>query len=136
MKTIRFITVLLACLVCTQVHAQLSSNKDKFLGNITTGYQVDYGNEKFYTLWNQITPENESKWASIEGSRRGSFNWGGCDNAYNYAKNHNFPFKFHTLIWGSQYPGWMDNLSTNEQYKAIVEWMDAVKKHYPNLPLI
>ena len=136
MKTIRLTTVLVACLFCTQVHAQLSSNPDKFLGNITTGYQVDYGNEKFYTLWNQITPENESKWASIEGSRRGSFNWGGCDNAYNYAKNHNFPFKFHTLIWGSQYPGWMDNLSTSEQYKAIVEWMDAVKKHYPNLPLI
>lgn len=118
------------------VKAQLSSNPDKFLGNITTGYQVDYGNEKFYTLWNQITPENESKWSSIEGSRRGSFSWGGCDNAYNYAKNHNFPFKFHCLIWGAQYPNWLNNLSTSEQYKAIEEWMDAIKAHYPNLPLI
>ncbi len=118
------------------VKAQLSSNSDKFLGNITTGYQVDYGNEKFYTLWNQITPENESKWSSIEGSRRGSFSWGGCDNAYNYAKNHNFPFKFHCLIWGAQYPNWLNNLSTSEQYKAIEEWMDAIKAHYPNLPLI
>lgn len=136
MKTIRLAMTLFVCLVCTQGHAQLSSNPDKFLGNITTSYQVDYGNEKFYTLWNQITPENESKWSSIEGSRRGSFSWGGCDNAYNYAKSHNFPFKFHTLIWGSQYPGWMDNLSVSEQYKAIVEWMDAVKKRYPDLALI
>ena len=124
------------CLFPFKTNAQLSSNPDKFLGNITTSYNVDYGNEKFYTLWNQITPENESKWASIEGSRRGSFNWGGCDNAYNYAKNHNFPFKFHCLIWGAQYPDWLNNLSTSEQYKAIVEWMDAIKKHYPDLPLI
>ena len=131
-----YLLLMFLCLFPFKTNAQLSSNPDKFLGNITTSYNVDYGNEKFYTLWNQITPENESKWASIEGSRRGSFNWGGCDNAYNYAKNHNFPFKFHCLIWGAQYPDWMNNLSTSEQYKAIVEWMDAIKKHYPDLPLI
>jgi len=116
--------------------AQLSTNPDKFLGNITTSYQVDYGNEKFYQMWNQITAENESKWSSIEGQRRGTFNWSGSDRAANYARQHHFPFKFHCLIWGSQYPGWMDNLSTEQQYKAIVEWLDAVKKHYPNLELI
>ena len=120
----------------TGASAQLSSNADKFLGNITTAYNVDYGNEKFYTLWNQITCENESKWGSIEGSRRGSFNWTGSDNAYNYAKNHNFPFKFHCLVWGAQYPTWMDKLTPTEQYKAIEEWMDAVKQRYPDLPLI
>ena len=126
----------LAMLGCLSASAQLSSNKDKFLGNITTTYQVDYGKEKFYTLWNQITPENESKWDAIEGSRRGSFNFSGADNAYNYAKNHNFPFKYHCLIWGAQYPGWINNLSTEEQYKAIEEYFDAVKKHYPELPMI
>ncbi len=123
-------------LVSMDASAQLSSNPDKFLGNITTSYNVDYGNEKYYTLWNQITCENESKWSSIEGSRRGSFNFDGSDRAYNYARQHGFPFKFHCLIWGAQYPGWMDNLSTSEQYKAIVEWMDALKKHYPNMEMI
>ena len=116
--------------------AQLSSNADKFLGNITTSYSVDYGSEPFYTLWNQITPENESKWESVEGRGRGVFNWGGCDNAYNYAKQHSFPFKFHCLIWGAQYPSWLNNLSPEEQYKAIEEWMDAIKAHYPDLPMI
>ena len=123
------------CLSSAEANAQLSSNPDKFLGNITTSYSVDYGNEKYYTLWNQITPENESKWASIEGNNDG-WNWGGCDNAYNYAKKHNFPFKFHCLIWGAQYPGWLDKLSTEKQYEEIVEWMDAVKKKYPDLPMI
>lgn len=134
-KKITILTAI-ALLSGMNVSAQLSSNKDKFLGNITTSYQVDYGKEKFYTLWNQITPENESKWDAIEGSRRGSFNFSGADNAYNYAKQHNFPFKFHTFIWGGQYPNWMNSLSKEEQYKAIEEYMDAVKKHYPELPLI
>ena len=131
-----FVMSIICLLMTDKANAQLSTNPDKFLGNITTSYSVDYGSEKFYKLWNQITPENESKWSSIEGSRRGTFSWGGCDNAYNYAKNHKFPFKFHCLIWGSQYASWMDNLSTSEQYKAIVEWLDAIKKHYPNLTLI
>ncbi|MBQ4621073.1 MAG: endo-1,4-beta-xylanase [Bacteroidaceae bacterium] len=140
--TSRWQRALSACLLScaaltfpTEADAQLSSNPDKFLGNITTSYNVDWGAEKFYTLWNQITPENESKWSSIEGSRD-RYNWGGCDNAYNYSKQHGFPFKFHTLVWGSQYPGWMDNLSTEEQYKEIIEWMDAVKERYPDLPMI
>ena len=124
-----------ASMFCVQANAQLSSNPDKFLGNITTSGQVDYGNEKFYTLWNQITPENETKWSSIEG-QRGRFNWGGADNAYNYAKEHGFPFKFHTLVWGSQYPNWMDGLSASEQYDEIVKWMDAVKERYPDLAVI
>ena len=135
MRTI-YLTMLAAYFICGEAKAQLSSNADKFLGNITTNYQMDYGSEKFYQLWNQVTPENETKWSSIEGSARGQFNWSGADNAANYAKKYGFPFKFHTLIWGSQYPGWINNLSTSEQYKAIVEWYDATKKHYPNLEII
>lgn len=116
-------------------YAQLSTNQDKFLGNITTRGQVNGGGIDYATLWNQITPENESKWASIEGTRN-SMNWTGCDNAYNYAKNHKFPFKFHTLVWGSQYPGWLDKLSSAVQMNEIKQWMDAIKRRYPNLEMI
>lgn len=126
---------IVASMCANTAKAQLSANKDKFLGNITTAYNIDYGNEKFYTLWNQITCENESKWASIEGTNN-SFNWSGSDNAYNYAKSHNFPFKFHALVWGSQYPQWLESQTPAQRYKEIVQWMDAVKKHYPNLQLI
>ena len=120
--------------VCLTSSAQLSTNPDKFLGNITTRYQVDYGKEKYYTLWNQITPENESKWGSVEGSR-GNYSWG-CDNIFNYAKSHNFPFKFHAFIWGAQYPGWLENLSPSDRFASIVKWYDAAKKKYPTIPLI
>ena len=129
---------LAACLFPMKSQAQLSTNPDKFLGNITTRYNVDAGGgvEPFYKLWNQITCENETKWDAIEGSRRGSFNFTNADKAANYAKQHGFPFKYHTLIWGAQYPSWVNNLSTEEQYKAIVEYFDAVQKHYPNLEII
>ena len=116
--------------------AQLSKNPDKFLGNITTRGQVEAGGgvAQYYTMWNQITCENESKWSSVEGTR-GRFNWG-CDNAFNYAKDHHFPFKFHCLVWGAQYPSWLSNLSPSERYNAIVTWMDAIKKKYPKLEMI
>ena len=130
-----FSTAIISLLAFTGAQAQLSTNPDKFLGNITTSGQVDFGNEKFYQLWNQITPENETKWDAIEPSR-GSFSYGGADRSANYAKQHNFPFKYHTFIWGAQYPKWMDNLTTAEQYKAIVEYFDNVKAHYPNLEVI
>lgn len=116
--------------------AQLSSNPDKFLGNITTSGRIDWGSEKFYQLWNQITPENETKWSSVQGGGQNSWNWGSADNINNYAKQHNFPFKFHTLVWGSQFPGWVKNLTPTARYNAIVKWMDEAKKKYPNLALL
>ena len=131
-----FCAVAAVGLFATTASAQLSTNPDKFLGNITTYGQIDYGSEKYYELWNQITPENESKWESVQGGGRTSWNWTGCDNIYKYAKQHNFPMKFHTLVWGSQYPKWMDNLSKGEQLKAVEAWMDAIKKKYPDLPMI
>lgn len=131
----KYLLLLGICLYVTEANAQLSSNPDKFLGNITTYGQVDYGNEAYYTLWNQITPENESKWDAIEPSR-GNFTFGGADRSANYAKQHGFPFKYHTLVWGGQYPSWMNNLSTEAQIKALEEYFDGVKKHYPNLEII
>lgn len=115
----------------------LSANKDKFLGNITTGWgsDMDTNGFKFSDYWNQVTPENATKWESVERTR-GRYDWSGADKAANYARQKGFPFKFHTLIWGSQYPKWMDNLSVDDQYKAIEKWMDEVKKHYPDLEMI
>ena len=137
----QFIKKTLVCmfgagLMTTQASAQLSSNPDKFLGNITTRYQMDAGGgvPKYYELWNQVTPENESKWGSVEGTK-GSYNWG-CDTPFNYAKKYGFTYKFHALVWGAQYPNWLPNLSIKERYQALVKWYDAVKKKYPTLPMI
>ncbi|WP_407441654.1 endo-1,4-beta-xylanase [Fibrobacter sp.] len=104
----------------------------KFIGNITTRGQVQ---SDFGTYWNQITAENECKWASIEASR-GNFNFNGCDACYNWAKKNGGHFKFHALVWGSQYPNWLNGLSADETKKAITTWFDRVAKQYPDLEMI
>ena len=117
--------------------AQLSANPDKFLGNITTRGNVEAGGglPQYYTLWNQITCENESKWASVEGTR-GVFNWSGADRAFNYAQQHGFTHKFHALVWGAQYPGWLESLSPKQRFNAIINWFNHAKDQYDTLPMI
>lgn len=68
-KTFSCLTLSALCLSPLVSEAQISTNKDKFLGNITTRYQMDAGGgvPAYYKLWNQVTPENESKWGSVEG---------------------------------------------------------------------
>ena len=133
----KIVSIIFICLFTSiGAQAQVSSNPYKFLGNITTSYNVDAGGgvPAYYTLWNQITCENESKWASVEGNR-GSFNWG-SDKAFNYAKQHNFTYKFHALVWGAQYPGWLENLSPSERFAALTNWFDKAKAKYKTLPMI
>jgi len=132
------LSVMFCCLLTPMgLHAQLSSNPDKFLGNITTDWpgSMDYSGFTFSNYWNQVTPENGTKWATVEGTRN-SYYWGGADPAFNYASQKNFPFKLHTLVWGSQFPGWVKNLSATERYKAIVKWMDTLKSKFPKLDMI
>lgn len=124
-------------LTSLQASAQLSANPDKFLGNITTGYSMDAGGgvPQYYKLWNQVTPENESKWSSVQGNRS-NFSWGGADNAFNYAKQRGFTYKFHAFLWGAQYPSWLESLSIKDRFDAVETWFDAIKSHYKTLPLI
>ena len=110
----------------------LADGAAKFIGNITQSNSVG---SDFTALWNQATAENGCKWGSVEGTR-GRYNWGACDAAYNWAKQNGGHFKFHALVWGSQYPNWLNGLSTDETKKAITAWFDAVKEHYPDLEMI
>ena len=62
--------------------------------------------------------------------------WEGLDAAYLFAKNNGLPFKFHTLIWGQQQPGWITSLSAEEQLAEIEEWFTEVAARYPHIDLI
>lgn len=103
----------------------------KFLGNIIANTPPS----NFSTYWNQVTPENSTKWGSVEGTRN-VMNWTAADTAYNYAKNNGFSFRFHTLVWGSQEPSWISGLSASEQRAEVQQWIQAASQRYPDVEYI
>jgi endo-1,4-beta-xylanase len=108
------------------------SVRAKFVGNITTNGAV---RSDFIRYWDQITPENEGKWGSVEATR-GMMNWTGLDAVYNYAQQNGIPFKEHALVWGSQQPSWISGLSAAEQAAEVEEWIRLFCERYPNVALI
>jgi endo-1,4-beta-xylanase len=128
----RFLSIALilgAALLAQPASAQMAAGKDKFVGNVT-GNSVP---SNFNTYWNQITPENATKWGSVEGTRN-SMNWAAADAAYNHAQANGYKFKFHTFVWGSQYPQWLtnSNLTAAQQRAEIEQWMQLACQRYPN----
>ena len=105
---------------------------EKFVGNITTRGSVG---SDFARYWNQITPENEGKWGSVEGTRD-QYNWGPVDRIYEFARANNMPVKAHTFVWGAQAPSWIGGLSAAEQREEIEEWMRDYCARYPDTAII
>jgi endo-1,4-beta-xylanase len=127
-----FILLLCTALSNSVLFSQpLAIGHSKFLGSADDGAVK----ANFDTYWNQLTPENSGKWASVEGSRD-LYSWGTLDQAYSYAKQHGFPFKFHTLVWGQQQPAWISNLSSPEKAEEVEEWIRLVGERYPDIDLI
>jgi endo-1,4-beta-xylanase len=104
----------------------------KFVGNITTSGQV---RSDFAMYWDQITPENEGKWGSVEATRN-QMNWAGLDRVHDYAKTHGIVFKQHNFVWGSQQPAWLAGLSAAQQKAEVEEWIRLFCERYPDVALI
>ena len=127
------LTICAAALFSNTAWAQIDPPGGKFLGNVT-GNSVP---TNFGTYWNQVTPENATKWGSVEGTRN-TMNWAGADAAYNWAQQNGYPFKFHTFVWGSQFPNWLTNsgLTAAQQRAEIEQWMQLACQRYPNIDAI
>lgn len=104
----------------------------KFAGNITTQGQV---RSDFIDFWDQITPENEGKWGSVEPNRN-QMNWAGMDRVRDYARQHGIAYKQHTFVWGSQQPGWISGLPESEQRAEVEEWIRLFCERYPDVAMI
>ncbi|MCQ2211109.1 MAG: endo-1,4-beta-xylanase [Paludibacteraceae bacterium] len=126
-------------------NAQLNQNSCKFLGNITTRGQVqpNVGNLKYEDLWDQLTPENETKWGSIANKEvqsvdeaLSSWNWRSADSEYQWCKQNGVQFKFHCLLWTSQYPSYLANFTGDRLKKQIDIWFEAVSRKYPDLTVM
>ncbi|HKK73499.1 MAG TPA: endo-1,4-beta-xylanase [Saprospiraceae bacterium] len=103
----------------------IANGKEKFLGNVYAGHALP----DFEKYFNQVTPENSGKWGSVE-TERDVFNWTQLDEARQFARDNNFPFRFHVMLWGSQQPTWLEALTPEEQLEEIREWFEAVSTRY------
>jgi endo-1,4-beta-xylanase len=104
----------------------------KFCGNITQRGQIP---SNYSMYWDQITPENEGKWGSVEGTQ-GKYNWSALDKIHDYAKQNNMPFKQHNFVWGSQQPSWIGGLSQADQKAAVEDWIKQFCTRYPDTQMI
>ena len=105
-----------------------------FVGNITTRREV---RSDFTQYWNQITPENEGKWGSVEPSE-GTFNWSALDTIYKQQKAvmqeqftmfwNNSNIKGITL-WGYVYgQTWMPNtglIQSDGTMRPAMAWLQS-----------
>lgn len=105
----------------------LATGKSKYLGCAYSAAQAP----NFGAYWNSTTPENGGKWGSVENTR-GTYNWAEADAAYAQAVATGGPFRFHTLIWGTQQPTWLttSNLTDAEKLAAINTWFQAIATHF------
>ena len=132
MKMSKSILLLIGLVVMGQMAVSqekpIADGMEKFLGNVYSSSQLS----GYETYWNQVTPENAGKWGSVERTRD-NYDWATLDAAYNFAKENDFVFRFHVLIWGNQQPSWIEDLPVEEQLEEITEWMDAVAERYPDV---
>ncbi|SFP95720.1 endo-1,4-beta-xylanase [Amycolatopsis arida] len=66
-----------------------------------------------------MTPENEMKWESLE-RNRGQY----------HARRNGKSLRGHTLVWHSQHPSWLNNLSADELRTVVRNHITTVMSRY------
>jgi GH35 family endo-1,4-beta-xylanase len=112
----------------TRTDPAIATGKSKYLGG---AWSPGTASLNFANYWNQVTPENGGKWGSVEGTRD-VMNWAQADASRDLANANGYSFKWHTLFWGNQQPGWIESLPPAEQLEEIHEWLQAIKDRYGN----
>ncbi len=103
-----------------------------FIGNHA---RTNFIRDDFMLYWNQLTPEVEGFWGSVE-NIRGQYDWQNLDKLYSFAEQYSLTIKAHTLISSEMAPRWLGNLSPSLLAEEIEGWIRDYCARYPNTPLI
>ncbi len=70
--------------------------------------------------FNYVTPENEMKWQSVEGSE-GNFSFGSANTIVNWAQQNKMKIKGHCLVWHNQLPNWVASINSRDRLLAVMK---------------
>ncbi|WP_231648110.1 endo-1,4-beta-xylanase [Saccharothrix sp. NRRL B-16348] len=109
----------------------LAAAKGRYFGNSMTAGDF---NDSAYRALNAreagvVTPGNEMKWDATQPSR-GNFTFTRGDQVVAGAVAANQKVRGHTLVWHSQTPPWVQNLSATDMRSAMVNHINTVMGHY------
>ncbi|WP_315097551.1 endo-1,4-beta-xylanase [uncultured Cellulomonas sp.] len=79
--------------------------------------------------FNLVVAENAMKWDATEPSQN-SFSYGAGDQVASYAASSGKELYGHTLVWHSQLPGWVNNLSGTALQNAMTNHVTNVATHF------
>ena len=105
------------------------SNHQILMGTaLSAGNLLSLATQEF----NYVTPENEMKWQSVQGSE-GNFSFGSADNIVNWAQQNNMKVKGHTLVWHNQLPGWVSSINNRDRILSVMKkHIETVMGHFGN----
>ncbi|MEU6859533.1 endo-1,4-beta-xylanase [Glycomyces sp. NPDC046736] len=81
------------------------------------------------TEFNSLTAENAMKMDALQPSQ-GNFTFAQGDAIVDFAQANNQTVHGHTLVWHSQSPSWVQNLSGTALQTAMVDHINTVMDHY------
>ena len=70
--------------------------------------------------FNYLTPENATKWIHLQ-PQRGVFEFSKADEIVSFAQKNDMAVKGHCLVWHSQLPQWVDDITDPNELKAVME---------------
>ncbi|KAL5113618.1 hypothetical protein ACEQ8H_008511 [Pleosporales sp. CAS-2024a] len=106
-------------------------------GKLYFGTELDFyhlNNAPLMTIaendFGQVTCENSMKWDATE-PRRGVFTFSNADQVVNWATQYNKYIRGHTLLWHSQLPAWVSNITDPVTLTTVIEdHVTALVTHY------
>jgi endo-1,4-beta-xylanase len=91
--------------------------------------EPEYG-KTIAAQFSQLTPENEMKWETIE-PEPGVFNFEPADAIVRFAQDNGMKVRGHTLVWHSQLPTWMSELTGADAVRAaMTNHIQTVVAHF------